>query len=113
MSAKATRTPSSSANGMAKPLVLIVEDEIDLITTQLVGETGSAESAARLITLTGLGGSGKTRLAIEVAGRVASRFSGGVREEPSSASIASVEMAQATLASSFFMVKRTTIRLKS
>jgi two-component system, OmpR family, phosphate regulon response regulator PhoB len=32
MSAKATRTPSSSANGMAKPLVLIVEDEIDLIT---------------------------------------------------------------------------------
>ena len=32
MSAKPTRTPSSSANGTAKPLVLIVEDEIDLIT---------------------------------------------------------------------------------
>ena len=32
MSAKPTRTPSSSANGTAKPLILIVEDEVDLVT---------------------------------------------------------------------------------
>jgi two-component system, OmpR family, phosphate regulon response regulator PhoB len=32
MSAKPTRTPSISANGTAKPLILIVEDEVDLVT---------------------------------------------------------------------------------
>ena len=32
MSAKPIRTPSSSANGTAKPLILIVEDEVDLVT---------------------------------------------------------------------------------
>ena len=32
MSTKPTRTPSSSANGTAKPLILIVEDEVDLVT---------------------------------------------------------------------------------
>lgn len=36
------------------------------------------DEATRLVTLTGLGGSGKTRLAIEVAGRIAPRFPGGV-----------------------------------
>ena len=33
---------------------------------------------ARVVTLTGSGGCGKTRLAMEVAGDVASRFSDGV-----------------------------------
>ena len=53
--------------------------------TPLVGRDGElAElseliaSGARLVTLTGAGGSGKTRLAIAVAERAAERFSGGV-----------------------------------
>jgi hypothetical protein len=53
--------------------------------TSFVGRGGAVAEVARmlvdyrLVTVTGPGGSGKTRLAGEVAGRVASRFADGVR----------------------------------
>jgi predicted ATPase/DNA-binding SARP family transcriptional activator len=51
--------------------------------TRLYGREGELETLAgalgdeRMITITGVGGSGKTRLAIELAGRVRSRFDDG------------------------------------
>ena len=53
-------------------------------TTSLIGresemtEIGDAVKAHRLVTLTGLGGVGKTRLALEVASRLADEFPDGV-----------------------------------
>jgi len=47
-------------------------DEIEAISTLLAGE------GARLVTLTGAGGSGKTRLALQVAADLAERFRDGV-----------------------------------
>jgi predicted ATPase len=53
-------------------------------TTRLIGresevvDIGSALKANRLVTLTGVGGVGKTRLALDVAARAASDFSDGV-----------------------------------
>jgi predicted ATPase len=43
-----------------------------------VGEVQAAVKAHRLVTLTGVGGVGKTRLALEVAGRLADEFPDGV-----------------------------------
>jgi predicted ATPase len=43
-----------------------------------VGELRAAMKAHRLVTLTGVGGVGKTRLALEVAGRLADEFPDGV-----------------------------------
>ncbi|OBI97287.1 cyclase [Mycobacterium alsense] len=50
-----------------------------LIGRELVtGEIAAAVKAHRLVTLTGVGGVGKTRLAMEVAGRLADEFPDGV-----------------------------------
>jgi predicted ATPase/class 3 adenylate cyclase len=67
--------PSSTAAGtrLPSPLTSFVgrETEVD-DACRLLGDH-------RLVTLTGVGGCGKTRLAIEVAGRLAPTFSGGAR----------------------------------
>ena len=53
-------------------------------TTSFIGreseldEVQAAVKAHRLVTLTGVGGVGKTRLALEVAGRLADEFLDGV-----------------------------------
>jgi predicted ATPase len=55
-----------------------------VVLTSFVGRDGPVREVAgllerrRLVTVTGSGGSGKTRLAAEVAGRVAGRFADGV-----------------------------------
>ncbi len=59
-------------HGLPQPLANFVGREDDLAQLQAsLGET-------RLVTLTGIGGSGKTRLAIELAKRAASSFRDGV-----------------------------------
>ena len=42
------------------------------------GEVQAAVKAHRLVTLTGIGGVGKTRLAVQLAGQLADEFSDGV-----------------------------------
>ncbi len=44
-----------------------------------IAEVRKLLSDNRLVTLTGAGGAGKTRLAVEIAGRIAAEFSDGVR----------------------------------
>ena len=59
--------------------------ELPLALTSFIGRTAELESGDRnpsdhrLVTLTGPGGVGKTRLASEIASRAANRFPGGVR----------------------------------
>jgi predicted ATPase len=70
------RTPAAlEERGRGLPVALTSfvgrENELDTIPKRL--------RAARLVTLTGVGGSGKTRLAIEVARRVSDRYRDGAR----------------------------------
>lgn len=63
---------------------LSVDHSLPIQLTSFVGrrhemaEIGSLLASARLVTLTGAGGSGKTRLAIEAAAALRERFPGGV-----------------------------------
>jgi predicted ATPase/DNA-binding SARP family transcriptional activator len=54
------------------------EEEIAWLTGALRAPAGTREAGGRLVTLTGPGGSGKTRLAIAVAGRLQEEFAGAV-----------------------------------
>lgn len=74
--------PSPEARGnLPVPLTSFVgrQEACDSIRRILTGENGARAStaASRLLTLTGLGGSGKTRLALQVAGELGARFSNG------------------------------------
>src|SRR4029077_6876753 len=50
----------------------------DVCSSDLVAEIEAAVKAHQLVTLTGVGGVGKTRLALEVAARLADNFRDGV-----------------------------------
>ncbi len=60
-------------------------NNLPLLVDELVGRSGvvadvvAALDASRLVTLTGVGGTGKTRLAVEVAAQVLPEFADGVR----------------------------------
>ena len=67
------------------PTARVAEDKLPRPPTTFVGREDDIEQAAamvrpgELVTITGLGGLGKTRLAIEAARRAAPRFADGVR----------------------------------
>lgn len=64
--------PSAPTHNLAEPLSRFVGRRDD------VARTSSLLDTTRLLTLTGPGGAGKSRLAIEVARAIAARFPGGV-----------------------------------
>src|SRR5262245_45162190 len=66
------KTATSDASHLPAPTTSFVGREREL------GELVDVLAARRLITLTGVGGSGKTRLALEIARRVADRHRDGV-----------------------------------
>ncbi|MHC4947180.1 MAG: protein kinase domain-containing protein [Planctomycetota bacterium] len=75
------RRPTPSTDGLPQPEV---PNNLPQPTTSFVGrgralhELADLLERARLVTLTGLGGCGKTRLALELARRVMTRFPDGV-----------------------------------
>jgi len=68
-----TRAESPAAHNLPHPLTSFVGREDDLAAV------ADALGKARLVTLTGIGGSGKTRLAIRLATDIADTFADGVR----------------------------------
>lgn len=73
-------TASSATTTAARPLTNVPSALTDLIgRAEAVGELHSLLRAGRLVTLTGAGGVGKTRLALAVAAQVGQLFPGGVR----------------------------------
>src|SRR5262249_46169909 len=67
------KTATSDASRLPAPTTSFVGRELEL------RELVDVLADRRLVTLTGAGGSGKTRLALEVAGRLAERHRDGVR----------------------------------
>ena len=68
----ALRSLTAASTNLALQLSSFVGREAEL------GELAAAVRDARLVTLTGVGGVGKTRLALQVAGEVSPRFADGV-----------------------------------
>jgi predicted ATPase/DNA-binding XRE family transcriptional regulator len=66
--------PASLAGALPVPLTRLLGREPEIATLQAM----LVRDAARLVTVTGVGGSGKTRLALEVATRLRARFTDGV-----------------------------------
>jgi predicted ATPase/DNA-binding XRE family transcriptional regulator len=66
--------PTPIAQALPVPLTPLVGREHDLLTVRSLLEEGGA----RLVTLTGPGGVGKTRLALEVAGGTGDRYPDGI-----------------------------------
>ena len=77
----------SESQNLPSPKIARKRTDLPIPRTSLVGREHQVAEATesllrdsvRLLTLTGPGGAGKTRLAIAVAGAIADRFSGGVR----------------------------------
>ncbi len=66
------RAPDASPGNLRLPVTSFIGRELE------VAEVQAAVKAHRLVTLTGVGGVGKTRLALEVAARLADEFPDGV-----------------------------------
>lgn len=84
--ARGTRLPDEPPAPADEPAVRpwLAPVPLPVPATGLVGrerqreQVAAALAASRLVTLTGVGGTGKTRLAVQVAGDVAGRFADGV-----------------------------------
>ncbi|MDQ6746661.1 MAG: tetratricopeptide repeat protein [Candidatus Dormibacteraeota bacterium] len=66
------RAPSATASNLPRPRTSFVGRQ------DVLGRLTSLVGASRLVTVVGPGGVGKTRVAVELAGHLAARFSGGV-----------------------------------
>jgi transcriptional regulator with XRE-family HTH domain len=72
------RCPAAAGHNLPAPLTRFVGRAREAAEIRRLLQPGRPAARARLVTLTGAGGCGKTRLALEAAGRLIGAFPGGV-----------------------------------